>query len=314
MIIPTYNVQDYIGQAIQSALDQSVQDLEVIVIDDASTDETVEIIKTFKDPRVHLTISKKNLGPSYSRNLALQRATGEWIALLDGDDWWEKNRLARILEVAEEQQADLVADDVKNYTDGENNPWNSTYLEKWNFPPQKWNVSAVDVIQYDLGPLKPLIRRDFLARKGLRYKEEITYGEDFVLLLECLLSEANMVIVPEPLYIRRAWANSLTAHRLRSTEGLIQLTETLIKRFRSQEYLQDKQLPLVIQALENRLKQQTDSHLYHQLTEPFKDGNTLQAARQMVSLMLRKPRGVAIMAGKVPSILDYRVLRHFRRP
>lgn len=314
MIIPTYNVQDYIGQAIQSALDQTVQDLEIIVIDDASTDETVKIIKSIKDLRVHLTINKKNYGPSYSRNLGIQRAAGVWIALLDGDDWWEKNRLARILEVAEEHQADLVADDIRNYSEGEKNPWNSTYLEKWNFPLHNWNVSTVDVIEYDLGPLKPLIRRDFLLRKGLKYKEEITYGEDFVLLLECLLSKANMVIFPEPLYIRRAWANSLTAHRIRSTECLIELTQTLIAKLKTHEYLQIKQLPEVIQALEIRLKQQTDSYLYHQLTEPFKAGNTLQAARQMVGLMLRKPRSVAIMAGKVPSILDYRVLRHFKRP
>ncbi len=314
MIIPTYNVQAYIGQALQSALDQTVQDLEVIVIDDASTDETVEIIKTFKDPRIHLSVSQKNSGPSYSRNLAIQQATGEWIALLDGDDWWENQRLAKMLEVAEEHQADLVADDIKNYTEGEKNPWNSTYLEKWDFPLRRWIISAVDVIQYDLGPLKPLIRRDFLVRKGLNYREEITYGEDFVLLLECLLSGANMVIFPEPLYIRRAWANSLTAHRVRSTECLIELTETLITKYKSQDGLQAKHLPEVIQALESRLKQQTDSYLYHQLTEPFKDGNALQAARQMVGLMLRKPRSVAVMAGKVPSILDYRVLRHFRRP
>jgi len=79
VIIPTYNVQDYIGQAIQSALDQTVQDLEIIVIDDASTDETVKIIKSIKDLRVHLTINKKNYGPSYSRNLGIQRAAGGWI-------------------------------------------------------------------------------------------------------------------------------------------------------------------------------------------------------------------------------------------
>lgn len=314
MIIPTYNVQDYIGQAIQSALDQTVQSLEVIIIDDASTDETVETIKTINDPRIHLTISKKNFGPSCSRNQAIQRAKGEWIALLDGDDWWEKNRLARILEVAEEYHADLVADDIKNYSEGDINPWNSTYLEKKDFPLPKRNVSSVDVIQYDLGPLKPLIRRDFLVRKGLYYKEDITYGEDFVLLLECLLSGANMVVFGEPLYIRRAWANSLTAHRIRSTECLIELTETLINKFNSHEYLHAQQVSEVIQALENRLKLQTDSYLYHQLTEPFKKGNPLQAACQMLGLMLRKPRSIAVMAERVPSILDYRVLRHLKRP
>lgn len=315
VVIPTYNVQDYIEQALRSALDQTVKDLEVIVVDDASTDKTVQRIKTIKDPRIHLTVSKKNSGPSYSRNVAIQKAKGEWIALLDGDDWWEKNRLERMLKAAEEHQADLVADDIQNYVEGEKNPWNETHLGKWNFSFQEWNASPVDVVKYDLGPLKPLFRRNYLVQKGLHYQEEITYGEDFVLLLECLLHGANMVIISDPLYIRRAWANSLTAHRQRSTECLIQLTETLLTKMKAKdhEYLLIEKCPEVIQALEVRLKRQTDSYLYHQLTEPFKKGNTLQAACQMLGLMIRRPRSVVIMAEKVPAIIDYRVLRHFRR-
>ena len=313
VIIPTYNVQAYIEQAIQSALDQTVQNIEIIVTDDASTDNTVQIIKSMKDPRIHLTINKNNFGPSYSRNLAIQKATGEWIALLDGDDWWEKNRLERILDVAEVHQADLVADDIQNYKEGAKNPWNSTYLEDRDFIFHDSFVSAVEMIQYDFGPLKPLFRRDFLARKGLHYNEEITYGEDFVLLLECLLNGARMVIFSEPLYIRRAWANSLTAQGLRSTEHLIQLTEDLITKIKAQENHQVEHISEVIQALESRLKQQTDSYLYHQLTEPFKQGNALQGAFKMTELAFRRPRSLVVMAGKIPSILEYRVFRHFRR-
>lgn len=314
VIIPTYNVQAYIGQAIQSALDQTVQNIEIIVTDDASTDDTVQIIKTNKDRRIHLTINKNNFGPSYSRNLAIQKAEGEWIALLDGDDWWEKNRLERMLDVAEAQQADLVADDIQNYKEGAKNPWNNTYLEDQNYAFHDAFISAVEMIQYDFGPLKPLFRRDFLERKGLQYNEGITYGEDFLLLLECLLNGAKMAIFSEPLYIRRAWANSLTAQGLRSTEHLIHLTEDLITKLKTQENPQIKQIPEVIQALESRLKKQTDSFLYHQLTEPFKEGNALQGAFKMTELAFRSPRSLSILAGRVPSILEYRVFRHFRRP
>jgi len=316
VVIPTYNVQDYIGQALRSALDQTIQDIELIVVDDASTDKTVQIIKTIKDPRIQLTISKKNSGPSHSRNVAIQNAQGEWIALLDGDDWWEKNRLERMLKMAMLHQADIVADDIQNYVEGEKNPWNETHLGKLKRSFHKWNPSAVDVVEYDLGPLKPLFRRDYLKQNGLSYQEEITYGEDFVLLLECLLYGANMIITSEPLYVRRAWANSLTAHRQRSTECLIQLTQSLLTKLKAKdhEYLLIEKCPEVIQALENRLKRQTDSYLYHQLTEPFKKGNALQAACQMLGLMVRKPRSMVIMAEKVPAIFDYRVLRHLRRP
>jgi len=315
VVIPTYNVQAYIEQALRSALEQTVQNIEVIVVDDASTDNTVQIIKTIKDPRVHLTINKKNSGPSYSRNVAIQNAKGEWIALLDGDDWWEKNRLERMLKVAEAHQADIVADDIQNYVEGEKNPWNETHLGKWKLSFSEWKLSAVDVIEYDLGPLKPLFRRNYLSQKELHYQEEITYGEDFVLLLECLLHGATVIVFFEHLYIRRAWANSLTAHRLRSTESLIQLTESLLSKMKAKdyEYLLIEKCPEVIRALEIRLKRQTDSYLYHQLMEPAKKGNALQAACHMLGLMVRRPRSVVIMAGKIPSILDYRVVRHFKR-
>ena len=313
VIIPTFNVQAYIGQALQSVFDQTVANLEIIITDDASTDNTVPIIKSFKDPRIHLTISQRNSGPSYSRNLAIQKAQGEWIALLDGDDWWERNRLERMLEVAEACRADLVADDVHNYKEGVNSPWSNTYLGKKNYPFHDSFISAVEMINYDLGPLKPIVRTDFLLQKGLHYNEEITYGEDFVLLLECLLAGAKMVVFPEPLYIRRAWANSLTAQGLRSTESLIHLTQDLITKIMAQKSSQINQNSEVIQALESRLSEQTDSFLYHQLMEPFKQGNALQGAFKMTELAIRRPRSLAVLAGKVPAILEYRVLRHLRR-
>lgn len=315
VIIPTYNVEAYIEQALRSALDQTVQTIEVIIVDDASTDKTVSIIQGMKDPRIQITINEKNSGPSHSRNVAIQKAKGDWIALLDGDDWWENNRLQRMLEVAEAQQATIVADDIQNYAEGEKNPWNETQLGKWRHSSDKWVPSAADVVDYDLGPLKPLFQREFLVQKGLHYQEEITYGEDFVLLLECLLQGAKMVVFAEPLYIRRAWANSLTAHRQKSTESLIQLTKTYLTKLKGKDhdYRLVEKCPEVVQALERRLKRQTDAYLYHQLTEPFKTGNTLQAAFQMLGLIIRQPRGVVIMAKKVPAILDYRLLRHLRR-
>lgn len=313
VIIPTFNVQAYIGQALQSVFDQTVANLEIVITDDASTDNTVPIIKSFKDPRIRLTISQRNSGPSYSRNLAIQKAKGEWIALLDGDDWWEKNRLERMLEVAEACQADLVADDIYNYTEGANCPWNNTYLAKKNYPFHDSFISAVEMIQYDLGPLKPIFRTDFLRQNGLHYNEEITYGEDFALLLECLIKGAKMVIFSDPLYIRRAWANSLTAQGLRSTESLISLTRDLITKIMAQESSRINQDSEVIDALESRLREQTDSLLYHQLMEPFKQGNALQGAFKMTELAFRRPRSLAVLAGKVPSILEYRVFRHLKR-
>lgn len=87
VIIPAYNVEEFIGPALQSVLAQSYRNLEVIVVNDGSTDETAEHAASFNDPRLRI-ISRPNGGLSAARNTGLDAANGKYIALLDGDDLW----------------------------------------------------------------------------------------------------------------------------------------------------------------------------------------------------------------------------------
>ena len=88
VIMPAFNAERFIGRAIESALNQSLTDLEVVVVDDASTDGTVDVVRAFDNPRIRLYESANNGGPSVARNLALAEARGEHIAVLDADDWF----------------------------------------------------------------------------------------------------------------------------------------------------------------------------------------------------------------------------------
>ncbi|MGR9633227.1 glycosyltransferase family 2 protein [Bacillus cereus] len=80
IIIPTYNVEEYIEEALNSVLNQSFKQLEVIVIDDGSRDKTVEIIQSLQDERIKLYENGSNQGPAYSRNFGISKAKGNWIA------------------------------------------------------------------------------------------------------------------------------------------------------------------------------------------------------------------------------------------
>lgn len=99
VVIPTYNRAHLISRAIQSVLDQTYQDFEIIVVDDGSIDNTEEIIKSFKDDRVIYIRHRENKGPSAARNTGIKASKGEYIAFQDSDDEWFTEKLEKQIEV-----------------------------------------------------------------------------------------------------------------------------------------------------------------------------------------------------------------------
>ena len=96
IIMPSYNTADYIAESIQSVLEQSYTDWELIVVDDCSTDNTDEVIKPYlTDGRIKYFKNEKNSGAAVSRNHALREAKGKWIAFLDSDDLWMPDKLEK---------------------------------------------------------------------------------------------------------------------------------------------------------------------------------------------------------------------------
>ncbi|APA93623.1 hypothetical protein BK054_15595 [Myroides sp. ZB35] len=95
VIIPLYNKQESIQNTIQSVLNQTEQDFEIIVVNDGSKDQSIEKVQEFKDPRIRI-INKPNGGVSSARNRGIDEANYCWIAFLDGDDLWQKNHLREV--------------------------------------------------------------------------------------------------------------------------------------------------------------------------------------------------------------------------
>lgn len=109
VIIPMYNCSGTIKQAIQSVQDQSYENLEILVINDQSIDRSLEIVNELakKDKRIHVIENKKNLGVAQSRNIGFENARGEYIALLDGDDIWEPNKLEQQIALLQNSNCDF---------------------------------------------------------------------------------------------------------------------------------------------------------------------------------------------------------------
>lgn len=132
VIIPCYNADRFVGQAIQSILDQTFQDFEIIVVDDGSTDQTPQIVQNFNDPRLHY-LHQENQGPAAARNTGIAAATGEYIAPLDADDLALPHRLAEELEILEKDPALSVVGSGYTWIDeeGQELPWVAHSWQKY---------------------------------------------------------------------------------------------------------------------------------------------------------------------------------------
>jgi glycosyltransferase involved in cell wall biosynthesis len=116
VVIPVYNGAKYLGAAIESVLAQSYQPIEIIIIDDGSTDDSLEVIRTFGS-RVYV-ISQPNAGVGRARNVGIGRARGEFVAFLDQDDWWMPEKVQKQVRLlTDNPQAGLAHTGVKHYDD-----------------------------------------------------------------------------------------------------------------------------------------------------------------------------------------------------
>lgn len=117
IIMPTYNREKTIKRAIDSILEQTYQDFEIIIVDDNSKDNTEQIVKSIEDRRIIYIRNEENKGANASRNIGIEMARGEYIAFQDSDDEWLKEKLEYQLEELKVNRADIVASAFYKYVD-----------------------------------------------------------------------------------------------------------------------------------------------------------------------------------------------------
>ncbi len=203
VVIAAYNVAPYIDRALHSAIAQTVSDTEIIVVDDASLDDTTDRVAkaAASDHRIRLIRQPQNGGPARARNLAFQAARGRWIAVLDADDAWVPTRLQRLLDAG--TACDLVFDNLMGFDLHANRCTGPLFP---HLPPagptlQEMLAPTARGTTYDFGYLQPLMRAAFLRDHALAYVPELRAEEDLVLAVTALMAGARTATVPEPLYI-----------------------------------------------------------------------------------------------------------------
>jgi glycosyltransferase involved in cell wall biosynthesis len=152
VVIPTYNYGHFLGEAIQSVLDQTIQCFEIIIVDDGSTDNTREVVKTYKDNRIHY-LWQENHGVAAAQNTGIKASTGEYVTILGADDTYLPQNLELKVGLLDSQpEIDLVCSDA--YFVYDNNQ--STTDTLWNKKQFKYTGSPVEAARQ---PLKELLFR-----------------------------------------------------------------------------------------------------------------------------------------------------------
>jgi glycosyltransferase involved in cell wall biosynthesis len=219
VVIPVHNGALYIERAVRSVLNQTWADLEVIVVDDASVDDTGAIVarQAREDARANVITSPVNNGPAASRNLGIAAARGRWIAILDADDWYAPHRLEHLLCLGESAYADAVCDDLMLIEQADGKTIGPMFGTD-RLPPVLDGASFVAASMPDperprrgSGFLKPILRQAFLSRHGLAYDEKMRFSEDYAFYLSVLLAGARWITSPEPTYFYAVRGDSLTA-------------------------------------------------------------------------------------------------------
>lgn len=224
IIVPVYNCEKYLKKCIESLIHQTCKDIEIVLVDDGSTDNSKNICISYavKDSRIKL-ISQKNQGPSRARNVGLENSKGEYILFVDSDDWLDLSTVELCIEKIKEYNPQIVCFDYYKVSNGEKRFCNL-------FDDKEKLFSGEEIIELRnlLYASELELESDILALAGICckvYKKEILkniffneklkLGEDWLFILQAIKKADSLLYIKNNLYYRRERSNSLSGCKSR---------------------------------------------------------------------------------------------------
>lgn len=298
IVIPAYNIEGYIGKCLDSVLGQTFQDMEIIVVDDGSTDRTPEILDQYAKNNEKITvIHKKNEGVSIARNTGIDQATGEYFLFFDGDDFMEPETCAELYETAKEQQADTV---IYGYHTFENGAIKESFLP--TFPNDLYEGEQIveellpkfiglscerinDWLQKKPNALfvenpalwRTMVSADVVRKNKISFDKNLKVGEDTIFISE-YLSHAKRC------YIKRKCYYYLVT---RETSTIYVYEKKPLAKLEGKERLLTARLHLTEDILQRRNKNISDTWR----------GTVVMSVVELAFLLSRKNPSLSFMEG-----------------
>lgn len=262
VIIPLYNKSDYIGQCLHSLACQSYQDFEIILVNDCSTDDSLNIVQEFVsmfDNRLNIVNNEKNLGFSASNNVGLLKATGIYVYFMDADDWLEEDALYIYISAFNQSHAQVV--------------YNQSYYSINNTETKKMIITdhllakrtlVHNDILYNLDALlnkgefrnawTKMCRRDFLINNNIKFPETAINGEDYIYVIDVYSKAKHFVRINKPVYNYRNYNESNTRKHFEKNpqEAVVYWLNSYLKFYNS----------LLVMADENNILRENHYFVY----------------------------------------------------
>lgn len=245
VIIPMYNSARYIKSCVMSVLNQTLQDFEIICVDDFSTDDTIKIVADLaeRDGRIKIVRHAKNSGgASEPRNTGIRLSRGKYIGFLDSDDMYTPTALAELVSVAEKWQADVVHTEQVLFPENQTidvtpeTKFTTFSKERGGFckePMLETDNLAERVQMFYAGRFfgwvhNKIYRRDYIMEKNLHFDKLLT-SEDIVFYFKVVCTAPRLVRVPNIVYIYRHNPDSITRKMVSIEQSLHALTHLMIE-------------------------------------------------------------------------------------
>ena len=191
IIVPIYNEEENLRKCIESLINQTYKELEIILINDGSTDKSKEIIESFKDKRI-IAIHKKNTGISDTRNIGIGKSTGDYIMFVDSDDYLELNCIERLIETAEKENSEIVMFNYYLETPSKRIEIKLPKIEARNLKEDKDLLTKIH-----LGPCTKIFKAELI--KDNLFPLNLKY-EDVPFVVEAVIKAGKISFVPNYLY------------------------------------------------------------------------------------------------------------------
>ena len=200
VIVPVYNVEKFLPRCLDSIINQTLKDIEIICINDGSPDNSLQILEDYakKDSRIRI-INQENSGPSVSRNKGILMAQGEYIGFVDSDDWLDVDFYEKLYAAAQKYDADIAACGIKVYRK----------YSRVNYMLKYTKESCVDDLERKLylcdvpetcNVWNKIYRTTFIKNNNIEFEVGINFGEDVSFTMEALYFSENLVTIPNTLY------------------------------------------------------------------------------------------------------------------